>query len=261
MTSESTFEEYVHELVATGRKDLASIAGAMSDLEAMLEDANKQLKQPKESISSILSAEFDFFERIIKVMTAKQKEAVEKLSPTNITSIAKKAKCDEEAVVRLVMNYLTTRGALIQEREIGQEILTAFAKQNVTALKKAVEKRPDAKLSTPDGEGNTLLHQSASLVEEGKGWKMFKALLKLGLSLNQQNNNGESPFLILVKRGLSAESLSHYFEEGADPNLADHSGLNAVDYAAIGCEIYDVEPNEDLLELLIAHGGKANIEL
>ena len=92
-----------------------------------------------------------------------------------------------------------------------------------------------------DSGNNTLLHAGVAHVLTAE------YLLSEGVDINGQNGKRESPLIGAVKGGYG-ESAALLLEHGADREIRDSSGMNALLYGAAG---YDIE----ILRMLILQGA------
>ncbi len=104
--------------------------------------------------------------------------------------------------------------------EVGAFWISAFAVYDAKLIMELIESGA-VKYDVKDVEGNSLLHKYAS------NEKMFDMLIKSGLDINNENNNGQTP-IFFVK---DPQILEKYIKAGADINHTDHNGSTPIFYA------------------------------
>jgi hypothetical protein len=107
-----------------------------------------------------------------------------------------------------------------------------------------------------DRLGNTPLHYAAQKGDRD----LIGSLLNARADANAQNNDGESPlFLLLRKEGYYPDATALLLDCGADPNRPNKSGQTPLQFAADAvCYSLDYAAKTKVVRLLIEHGGDVN---
>lgn len=122
---------------------------------------------------------------------------------------------------------LVTHGAEIDKKNPeGRTALMAAAQKGQAMIVGALAGH-GASLTATDDDGNTVMHYAAGCQENEV---MLQFLAGKGNLVNRPNNAGETPAIVAVKRH-NAENMQTLLDLGADPAIADKSGMDAVQHS------------------------------
>ncbi len=127
-----------------------------------------------------------------------------------------------------ILESLIEKGLSLNSVNNGKPIFLTLLGKYASIKNLDWAKQHGADLTLPDSEGRTLLHHLVL------GWgklntEVFGKLLKLGLVINSKDAKGYTPFHLCIG---SKEKQERLLEWGADPCLADNSGITPLMTAA-----------------------------
>lgn len=134
-------------------------------------------------------------------------------------------KAVEEGEAGIVASLLTHGAEIDLKDPEGRTALMAAAQKGQAMIVGALTGR-GASLTATDNDGNAVMHYAAGCQENDV---TLRFLAGKGNLVNVGNNAGETPAIIAVKRH-HAENLQALLDCGADPAIADKSGMNAVQH-------------------------------
>lgn len=133
-----------------------------------------------------------------------------------------------------VIEKLVKHNANLFIADIGEVTPLSEALHNgaQTAIAHIVSQFTGYSLYKYDAFGNPLFHSMAATKEKPsqvEQTKIIQTLMRLGLDINEQNNNGQTPLMVAMKNKHYG-FVDNLLQCGADPSILDKSQDNFIDY-------------------------------